>query len=193
MNPLIQGHSGTAPETSRNALRTSKGTNEDESQSDPLPEAGIFNNQTTQNFGPEDRHDMMTEVTEEIRNRHDMVTGVHEEITYCSPCTFSGKQRKNRSTSQPQFRGDIISATIGADQVLLALQQLAVNNNFANFHKNIKRGSKLPKSLTTTMPKFDGRSEKFELFEDLFRSSLKLHNQLTECDRINESITSILS
>ena len=31
MNPLLQGHSGTAPETSRNALSTSKGTNEDDS------------------------------------------------------------------------------------------------------------------------------------------------------------------
>ena len=42
MNPLIQGHSGTAPETSRNALSTSQGTNEGDSQSDPHPEAGIF-------------------------------------------------------------------------------------------------------------------------------------------------------
>ena len=45
MNPLIQGHSGTPPETSRNAFRTSQGTNEDDSQSDPHPEAGIFGNQ----------------------------------------------------------------------------------------------------------------------------------------------------
>ena len=56
MNPLIQGHSGTAPETSRNALSTSQGTNEDDSQNDPHPEAGIFHNQMTQNSGPEDDH-----------------------------------------------------------------------------------------------------------------------------------------
>ena len=31
MNPLIQGHSGTAPETSRNALRFIQGTNEGDS------------------------------------------------------------------------------------------------------------------------------------------------------------------
>ena len=43
----------------------------------------------------------------------------------------------------------------------------------------------MPKSLTTTMPTFDGKSEKFELFEDLFQTSLKIHNQLTEEDRIN--------
>ena len=35
------------------------------------------------------------------------------------------------------------------------------------------------------MPTFDGKSEKFELFQDLFQTSLKIHNQLTEDDRIN--------
>ena len=35
------------------------------------------------------------------------------------------------------------------------------------------------------MPTFDGKSEKFELFEDLFRTSLKIHNQLTDEDKIN--------
>ena len=131
MNPLIQGHSGSAPETSRNAFGTNQGTNEDDSQSDSHPEAGIFGNQVTQNFGPEDDRgmvtgvqkeslcdrdmvtgvqkeslcdrDMVTGATEQIRNRHHM-TGVHEEVTYCSPSTSSGKQKKNRSTSQPQFR-----------------------------------------------------------------------------------------
>ena len=35
------------------------------------------------------------------------------------------------------------------------------------------------------MPIFDGKSEKFELFEDLFQTSLKTHDQLTEEDKIN--------
>ena len=99
--------------------------------------------------------------------------------------TDSGKQKKNRSTSQPQLRSENTPETIEADQTLLALQQLANNNNSANFHNNINRISKLPKSLTTTMPTFDGKTEKFELFEDLFQTSLKIHNQLTEDDRIN--------
>ena len=114
-----------------------------------------------------------------------MVTGFHEEVMYCSPSTSSGKQKKNRSTSQPQFRSENTPATIEADRILVALQQLANNNNSANFHNNINGISKLPKSLTTTMPTFDGKSEKFELFEDLFQTSLKIHNQLTEEDRIN--------
>ena len=240
MNPLLPGHSRTTPEPSRNALNTSQGTNEDDSQSDPRPEAGLFHGQITQNSGPEDGqamvtgateanrnrhdmvtggseeirnghdmvtgvqkeslcdHDLVTGATEQIRNRHDMVTGateqignchnmtgVHEEVTYCSPSTSSGKQKKNRSTSQPQFRSENTPATIEADQILLALQQLANNNNSANFHNNINRFSKLPKSLTTTMPTFDGKTEKFELFEVLFQTSLKIHNQLTEDDIIN--------
>ena len=35
------------------------------------------------------------------------------------------------------------------------------------------------------MPKFDGKPERFELFEDFFQTSLKIHNQLTEEVRIN--------
>ena len=199
MNPLIQGKSGTTPVMSRNAFITNQGTNEDDSQSDPHPEAGIFGNQTMGNSGQKDRRDMVTGVqresfcgrdmvtgaTKQIGNRRDMVTGVHEEVTYYSPSTSSGKQKKNRSTSQPQFRSENTSATIEADQILLALQQLANNNNSANFHNNINRISFLPRSLTTTMSTFDGKPEKFELFEDLFQTSLKIHNELTENDRIN--------
>ena len=57
MNPLLQGHSGTTPEPSRNPLSTSQGTNEDNSQNDPHPEAGLFHAQMTQNSGPEEGHD----------------------------------------------------------------------------------------------------------------------------------------
>ena len=62
---------------------------------------------------------------------------------------------------------------------------MATNSNSANFNNNISRISKLPKTLTTTMPTFDGKSEKFELFEDLLQTNLKIHNQVTENDKIN--------
>ena len=178
MNPLLQGHSGTTPEASRNVFSVNQGTNENDSQSDPHPEAGLLTS-------GRQAHDMVNGVTDQTHNGLDMVTGVHEELMYCSPSTSSGKQKNNRSTSQPQFRSENTPATVEADQILLALQQLANNNNSANFHNNINRISKMPKSLTTTMPTFDGKSEKFELFEDLFQTSLKIHNQLTEEDRIN--------
>ena len=196
MNPLLRGHSGTTPEASRNVFSISQGTNEDDSQSNPHPDAGLLTSDR------EDRHDMVTAVQRESVEDRDMVTGVqrenlcqrdmvtgatgvHEEVMYCSPSTSSGKQEKNRSTSQLQFRSENTPATIEADQILLALQQLANNNNSANFHNNINRISKLPKSLTTTMPTFDGKSEKFELFEDLFQTSFKIHSQFTEENRPN--------
>ena len=61
-NPLLPGHSGTTREPSRNALNTSEGTNEDDSQNDPRPEAGLFHGQMTQNSGPEDGRDTIEQV-----------------------------------------------------------------------------------------------------------------------------------
>ena len=76
-NPLLQGHSGTTPEPSRNEISVSQGRNEDDSQNDPHPEAGLFHGQMTQNSGPEDDHDMVTGVQRKILCDHDMVTRVH--------------------------------------------------------------------------------------------------------------------
>ena len=131
------------------------------------------------------RHDMVTVGSEEIRNGLDMVTGAQEEVHSCSPEISSGKQKKARSTRQPQFHSENTPATIEADQILLALQQLATNDNSTNVNNNNNRISKLPKSLSTTMPTFDGKSEKFELFEDLYQTSFKIYNQLTEDNKMN--------
>ena len=198
LNPQIMTHSRTVPRTFRNTNVENQGTNEDDSQSDPHREAGIFRGQTTQNSGPNDCRDMVTGVTGEIRHCgcmetgatgeirrcRDIMTAVQEEIPYCSSGFSSGKQKKARSTSQPQYSSENTPAIIEGDQILLALHQLATKSTSANVNNNSKRISKLPKSLTTTMPTFDGKSEKFELFEDLFQTSLKIHNQLTEEDKI---------
>ena len=48
----LRSHSGAHP----NALNTSQGTNEEDSQNDPHPKAGLFHGQMTQNSGPEDGH-----------------------------------------------------------------------------------------------------------------------------------------
>ena len=197
LNQQIRTHSGTVPETFRNTNVDNQGANEDDFPSDLHIEAGLFRSQTTQNSGPEVGPHIMTGATEEICHNPHTMTAAQEDIPYCSPTTSSGKQKKARSTSQPQFRSENTPATIEADQILLALQQLennnnsanfqqlATNSNSANFNNNISRISKLPKTLTTTMPTFDGKSEKFELFEDLFQTSLKIHNQLTQKDKIN--------
>ena len=64
MNPLLQGHSGTTPETSRNVFSINQGTNEDDSQSAPHPEAGLITS------GQEDRLHMATRVQRERVYRH---------------------------------------------------------------------------------------------------------------------------
>ena len=180
LNPQIRTHSGTVPGTFWNTNVENQGTNEDDSQSNHHPEASIFRGQTTQNSGPKDCRDMVTGVQEEIRYRPHMVTETQEDISYYSFGTSLGKQKRARSTSEPQFRSETTPATIEADQILLALEQLATNSNSANVNNNSNRISKLPKSLTTTMPTFDEKSEKNELSEDPFGTSLKIHNQLTE-------------
>ena len=76
MNPLLQGHSGTTPETSRNVLGINQGTNEDDSQSNPHPEAGLFTSDR------EDRHDLATGVQRESEMGLDMVTRVGFEPTH---------------------------------------------------------------------------------------------------------------
>ena len=61
MNPILQGHYGTTPETSPNVFSINQGRNEDHSQSDPHPEAGLLTS------GREDRHDMTTESKERVQ------------------------------------------------------------------------------------------------------------------------------
>ena len=53
LNQQIRTHSGAVPETFRKTNVDNQGTNEDDSQSDCHPEAGLFRSQTTQNSGSE--------------------------------------------------------------------------------------------------------------------------------------------
>ena len=215
LNPQVRTCSVAVPGTSGNNNSENRETTGDRSSDNPCPEVGYFFHYSGQLNNPEAETyaHMVTRATGEIRHYRHMVTrgpekfrqyphmvtggpeesrqyphmttGFLEKITYCSLSTSSGKQEKARSTSQPQFRSEKTPATIDANPILLALQQLATNSNSAIFNNNISRISKLPKSFRTTMPTFDGKQEKFELFEDLFQKSLKIHNQLTEEVKIN--------
>ena len=51
-------------------------------------------------------------------------------------------------------------------------------------HKQAPNLPRLPKALAITMPTFHGKTEKFEFFEDLFQTSLKVHPQITEQEKI---------
>ena len=181
LNPQVRTCSVAVPETSRSSNPENQRNNEDRPSDDPGPEVEFSSPHSRAETDPH----MVTGATGEIRQYPHMTMQTQEEIPYCPTTTSSGKQKKARSTSQPQFRSENTPATLEGDQILLALQQLSTNCNSAIFNNNISRISKLPKSFTTAMPTFDGKSEKFELLEDLFQTSLKIHNQLTEEDKIN--------
>ena len=57
LNSQVRTHSGTVLRTFRNTNVDNQGTNENDSQSDPHPEAAIFRSHTTENSGPEVGHD----------------------------------------------------------------------------------------------------------------------------------------
>ena len=187
LNPQFRTCSVAVPGTSRNSNSENLEPTGHRSLDDPCPEVRFFSHHSGNLNSPEVEEyiHMVTGGPEEIRYRPHMMTRIQEVVPHCYPGTYSGKQKKARSTNQPHIRSGNTPATIEADLILLAFQQLATNSNSANFNNNISRISKLPKSLTTTMLRFDGKSEIFELFEDLFQTNLKVHNQLTEEDKMN--------
>ena len=98
------------------------------------------------------------------------------------------QENKRKRTALPVNRNSAVKTLLRRSKqtnFCCAIQQLANNNNSSSFLNNIVRISKFPKSLTTPMHTFDGKSEKFELFEDLSERSIKAYGQLTEDDRIN--------
>ena len=139
LNPQFRTCSVAVPGTSRNSDSGNREPNGDRSPNDPCPEAMVS------------CHHSGNLNSSEVEEYPHMVTGGPEEIPYCFPGTSSGRKKKAPSTSQPQIRTENTPAAIEADQILLALQQLETNSNSANFNNNIKRISKLPKSLATTM------------------------------------------
>ena len=62
------------------------------------------------------------------------------------------------------------------DKLLHSLQTATTHNT------GIPR---LPKAMSTTMPTFDGKTDKFEHFEDLFQTSLKVYPNITEEEKIH--------
>ena len=169
----VRRFSGTVPGSFRNTDVENQEPSRARSQKDPLSEVEFSACRAIKviHSDPDETSHVVTRVEEGIPSR--------------SPRTSSGKQKKARSKSQPQFRSENTPATLEEDQILLGLRRLAKSGSSANFNNNIIRISKLPKSLTTTMLIFDEKSEKFKSLEDLFQMILENHNQLTEKDRIH--------
>ena len=142
LNVQVRTFSGTVLVTSRDKDLEKGEPTGDRSQNDPYPKVEFFTHRTSNSF--DSNHGETS----------DMVTRVQDEITYCSLGTSSLKQKKARSTTQPQFRSENTAATIESDQIFLAHQQWSNSSNSANFNNNISRNAELTESLTTTIPIF---------------------------------------
>ena len=91
-----------------------------------------------------------------------MVTGVLNDSTN------QPKRTKIRSQSQPSSK-----------------ERPAITRTLFAPDQNNTTMLPMPKALTASLPTFDGKSEKFELFEDLFWNNIKMYPQLTEIQKIN--------
>ena len=91
-----------------------------------------------------------------------MVTGV------LTDSTNQPKRTKEPSQSQPTTKErPVVARTLFASE------------------KNDNTALPMPEALMASIPTFDGNSEKFEFFEDLFRNNIKMYPRLTEIQKIN--------
>ena len=125
LNPQVRTCSVAVQGKSRNATSDNRKIHGDHSSNDGYPEVGLFphhpgrlnssDTETKSHTVTENYPHMVTGVPEEIRHNPHTMTATQEKNPYCSPTTSSGKQKKARSTSQPQFRSENTPATIEAD------------------------------------------------------------------------------
>ena len=126
LSPHVPTCSVAAHGTSRNSNSENRETHRDRSLNDPHPEVGYFPHHSGQLNSPETEINshmtntyphIVTGGPEEIHHNPHTMTATQEEILYCCPTTSSSKQKKARSTSQPQFRSENTPATIEADHI----------------------------------------------------------------------------
>ena len=94
-----------------------------------------------------------------------MVTGVYEHVT---------PQNNNHSVPTHPSR----APTTDTDSTI---QQLI--NALGSINKSPNKAPRIQKALTTTMPTFDGKNEKFELFEDLFNTNLTAYPNIKDSEK----------
>ena len=174
--------------------------------------------------GVKERHDMLTEGSQQIHNRHHMVTGAKEQIhnhhdmvargseefrnshhmvtgqtahIHQIPEFLTGRTQTSRNPSSHQYQN--LSTQVSQDNNLPVVehtpthQNLDANNSINRLADAIAGITTQQSSQATTMLKpvststliFDGKNEKFELFEDLFHTMLKMQPEMTEAMKIN--------
>ena len=146
--------------------------------------------------GAKERHDILTGGSEEFRNTHHMVTG-QTARTNQFPEFLTGRTQTPRNPPSHQYQN--LSTQVSQDNKLPVVEQTPRNQNLGP-NNSINRlvdaitglaTQQRPQAATTLKPVstntlvFDGKNEKFELFEDLFHTMLKMQPMMTEAMKIN--------
>ena len=141
-------------------------------------------------------HDMVARGSEEFRIGHHMVTGQTAQ-TNQFPEFLAGRIITPRKSPLHQYQN--LSTQVSHDNNLPVVEQtprnqnLEANNSINRLADAIAGIATQPRPQAATMPKpvstntliFDGKNEKFELFEDLFHTMLKMQPEMTEAMKIN--------
>ena len=142
-------------------------------------------------------HHMVTGVKEHIHNRHHMVTGQTAQ-TNQFPEFLTGRIVKPRNPPSHQYQN--LSTQALQDNNLPMVEQTPRNQN-SDANNSINRladaiagiatqqrpqAATMLKPVSTNTLIFDGKKEKFELFEDLFHTMLKMQPEMTEAIQINQ-------
>ena len=157
-----------------------------------------------------DRHHMVTGAKEQIQNHHDMVARGSEEFRNSHhtvtgqtaqknqiPEFFTGRILSPRNPPSHQYQN--LSTQVSQDNNLPVVEQTPRNQNLdANISFNRladastgiatqqrPQAATMLKPVSTNTLIFDGKNEKFELFEDLFHTMLKMQPEMTEAMKIN--------
>ena len=146
--------------------------------------------------GAIERHDILTGTTEDIRYTHHMVTGQTAQ-TNQFPEFLTGRTQTPHNPPSHHYQN--LSTQVSRDNNLPVLEQTPTNQNF-EANNSINRLADAIAGITTqqrpqaaTMLKpvstntliCEGKNEKFELFEDLFHTMLKMQPEMTEAMKIN--------
>ena len=146
-------------------------------------------------IGAKERHNMLTGGSEQIHNRHHMATEQTAQTNQI-PEFLTGQVLTPRNPSSHQYQN--LSTQKSQDNNLPVVEQTPRHQN-SDANNSINRLADAIAGITTqqrqqaaTMLKpvstntliFDGKNEKFELFEDLFHTMLKMQ---TRDDRSHEN------
>ena len=140
------------------------------------------------NNHPHSRDDSLSSL--DCRDDHDMVTGANPTPRMV-PEFLTGRPTQSRDNPQSQDPIDPQSPTtspqdqetIGHNSAIDPLTRLA--DVLTGMTNKQTPQTLMVRPVSTTTLTFDGKSEKFELFEDLFHTMIKMQPEMTETMKIN--------